>query len=93
MWPFSNAKAEMLERELTEYRGYFAVQQEMSRELERKAAALKQMLSLATTKRDLLSMQVQRQQQEIDDLKVKLEEASKNDARNSKGRYTKTTDV
>jgi hypothetical protein len=62
MWPFSNAKAEMLERELTEYRGYFAVQQEMSRELERKAAALKQMLSLATTKRDLLSMQVQRQQ-------------------------------
>jgi len=72
MWPFSNAKAEMLEA---------------------RVVSLAQALSRTAIKRDILAVQVRTQQQEIDNLKAELEAASKNDARNSKGRYTKTTDV
>ena len=64
-----------------------------AKRLEARVVSLAQALSRTAIKRDILAVQVRTQQQEIDNLKAELEAASKNDARDSKGRYTKTTDV
>ena len=91
MWPFKNAREEMLRRELKEHRSYREAQQASERFLEEGLNGNGRALKTMTVKRDILAMQVRKQQEEIGKLKAMLAEASKNDSPKDvkTGKFTK----
>ena len=96
MWPFSNAREEMLRRELEQSRTYLRgvdikTHNGVVRSLEDRLTETRNSLAIVTAKHDVLAMRVEMQKREIDSLQAKLIEASKNDSpKDAKtGKFTK----
>jgi hypothetical protein len=91
MWPFKNAREEMLRRELEEHRSYREAQQASARILEERINDNQNALVTMTVKRDILAMQVRKQREEISRLNTVLFLASKNDSPKDvkTGKFTK----
>jgi len=91
MWPFKNAREEMLRRELEEHRTYVKTHIGVVEVLENRVAEVRNSLAIVTAKRDILAMQTETQRREIDKLKAMLAEASKNDSPKDvkTGKFTK----
>ena len=91
MWPFKNAKEEMLQRELDQSRTYITTNTGVVRRLEERLVEARSALSMMTVKRDVFALQTETQRREIDRLKALLAGASVRDPRT--GRYGRATNV
>jgi hypothetical protein len=91
MWPFKNAKEEMLQRELDQSRTYITTNTGVVRRLEERLADARSALSMMTVKRDVFALQTETQRREIDRLKATLAGAAVRDPKT--GRYGKATNV
>ena len=88
MWPFKNAKEEMLRRELEQNRTYIKTHTGVVRKLEDRVAEVRNSLAIAAAE---FLMHAETQRREIDKLKAMLAEASKNDSPKDvkTGKFTK----